>query len=365
MLLLLVSIIVSPPSSLIWASAGLGETTATARVRVGVFGLFHPRELVLMPVGSTALIVQAGNEQVILEQSSGYNSVRISISAAGIVLSTGGRSVVTRSLHVTGRSDGRVSFELSVPHRIRRTYVGTLDVVIANGILIPVVGFEREDVVSAVVAAESAPDSPPEALKAQAIAARSYLAAAPSRHVGFDFCDTTHCQFLRDIPADNTPAAKATTATRNLVLTYQSHSFAAMYTRSCSGRTHTPAEVRLSVAAYPYYPVQCAYCRTHVVHWSAHFAAADAASLHSNDEALRLAFVRRFGTAAAPSNDFAITEHGGEVFLHGVGQGHGIGMCQTGAKAMAKAGADYRQILAHYYPNTTVGNASSAEGNRR
>jgi len=37
-----------------------------------------------------------------------------------------------------------------------------------------------------------------------------------------------------------------------------------------------------------------------------------------------------------------------------VGQGHGIGLCEAGARAMAAAGADYRQILAHYYPNATV-----------
>src|SRR5205807_8997801 len=35
-----------------------------------------------------------------------------------------------------------------------------------------------------------------------------------------------------------------------------------------------------------------------------------------------------------------------------IGEGHGIGLCQAGAKAMAEAGADFREILTHYYPNT-------------
>jgi stage II sporulation protein D len=37
-----------------------------------------------------------------------------------------------------------------------------------------------------------------------------------------------------------------------------------------------------------------------------------------------------------------------------VGQGHGIGLCQAGAKAMAEEGAGFHEILAHYYPNTVV-----------
>jgi stage II sporulation protein D len=40
--------------------------------------------------------------------------------------------------------------------------------------------------------------------------------------------------------------------------------------------------------------------------------------------------------------------------VEGIGQGHGIGLCQSGAKAMAADGADFRQILSHYYPNTTI-----------
>jgi stage II sporulation protein D len=47
-------------------------------------------------------------------------------------------------------------------------------------------------------------------------------------------------------------------------------------------------------------------------------------------------------------------KEGEDIVLRGVGQGHGIGLCQAGAKAMAEEGADFRGILAHYYPNTVV-----------
>jgi stage II sporulation protein D len=43
------------------------------------------------------------------------------------------------------------------------------------------------------------------------------------------------------------------------------------------------------------------------------------------------------------------------VTLRGAGNGHGVGMCQWGAIGRARAGADAREILRHYYPGTVVG----------
>jgi stage II sporulation protein D len=45
------------------------------------------------------------------------------------------------------------------------------------------------------------------------------------------------------------------------------------------------------------------------------------------------------------------------ITLHGMGYGHGVGMCQWGAIGRARAGQDYRTILRTYYPGTTVGAA--------
>ncbi|MFH0807909.1 MAG: stage II sporulation protein SpoIID, partial [Elusimicrobiota bacterium] len=36
------------------------------------------------------------------------------------------------------------------------------------------------------------------------------------------------------------------------------------------------------------------------------------------------------------------------------GWGHGVGMCQWGAKGMADKGYDYKEIVAHYYPSTKI-----------
>ena len=53
----------------------------------------------------------------------------------------------------------------------------------------------------------------------------------------------------------------------------------------------------------------------------------------------------------------------GRIAVVGKGNGHGIGMCQAGAVAMARAGRDWREILAHYYPGA-VAIPAAGEGGR-
>jgi len=81
---------------------------------------------------------------------------------------------------------------------------------------------------------------------------------------------------------------------------------------------------------------------------------ADAAGLQQRGEASRLAVDRRLGWDAIPSNNFTMRTTAQGVVLEGAGQGHGIGLCQQGAKAMAQTAAGFREILVHYYPNTTL-----------
>ena len=43
-----------------------------------------------------------------------------------------------------------------------------------------------------------------------------------------------------------------------------------------------------------------------------------------------------------------------EVLASGAGSGHGVGLCQTGALGMARAGAKAEEILEHYYPHIAL-----------
>jgi stage II sporulation protein D (peptidoglycan lytic transglycosylase) len=49
----------------------------------------------------------------------------------------------------------------------------------------------------------------------------------------------------------------------------------------------------------------------------------------------------------------------------GSGYGHGVGMSQWGAQAMAERGADYREILAAFYPGTMLERRGVASRERR
>jgi stage II sporulation protein D len=324
-----------------------------ADVQIGVLGLFHTHQFTVRAPAGNALLLRAGDEGFVLERSSGLDSASVSISGSGLLLVAGKRVVRASRLVVSGRNSEPVDFVLAVPNRITRHYRGTLEIRSSKGNLIAIVVMDRETAVASVVAAESAPDTPLEALKAQAVAARSYFVANRGRHHDFDFCDTTHCQFLREPPPPGI-ATRAVADTRSLVLAYNSHPFAAMYTRSCSGHTRTPAELGLPSATYPYYSVECKYCRAHPARWTSRISAQDASMLRSSDESARLKIDRTLGWGVVPSNDFTVRREDDRVILEGTGQGHGIGLCQAGAKAMAEEGANFRQILNHYYPNTRL-----------
>lgn len=330
------------------------DNSSDADVQIGVLGLFHPRQFSLSAPAGVALVLRAGEERIVLEKSCGVDSATIRISDRDVVVTVGARVLRASKLTVNGRKNGPVDFMLGVPEKIRRHYHGILEIRPFAGSLTAIVTMDRETAVASVVAAESMPETPLEALKAQAVAARSYLLAGRGRHREFDFCDTTHCQFLRNPPPANSAAATASATTRGLVLAYNLRPIAAMYTRSCSGTTRTPTELGLSPAVYPFFSVDCEHCRAHPVRWSRRISAHDAATLHSSDESARLDIDRRLGWNAVPSNTFAVKSDRDQVFLEGIGEGHGIGLCQSGAQAMAEAGADFRQILIHYYPNTTV-----------
>jgi stage II sporulation protein D len=60
------------------------------------------------------------------------------------------------------------------------------------------------------------------------------------------------------------------------------------------------------------------------------------------------------GYSALPSLLFEVSIEAGAAVFRGRGNGHGVGLCQWGARARARRGESYRQILAHYYPGSEV-----------
>ncbi len=336
-------------ATLLLTATSLAQDT----VRIEVFGLFHPRQLQVEPAPGTAAVLTSCGKKVVLHGRASQASI---VETAGeLRVRVADQEFRGQEVRISARDGSAAEIVLSVPGKIRRHYRGIVEVRAGSEGLQPIVLMDLEIAVASVIAAESPPNAPIEALKAQAIVTRSYFVSSKSRHAGFDFCDTTHCQFLREPPPVGSPAARATDATRGLVLTWRDQPFAAMFSASCSGRTRTLAEAGLPVRDYPYYPMDCAFCRRHPDRWQSHVSSADAPALPSHPtEASRLKSARILGWQTVPGSAYRITSDGDELILEGAGKGHGIGLCQRGAAAMAEAGANFQTILKHYYPNTTV-----------
>lgn len=192
------------------------------------------------------------------------------------------------------RASGSPEFTLRIPGRIERRYRGRLDLVRDHDEVVPVVTMDLETAVASIVAAESPPGAGIESLRAQAIVARSFLLAAHGRHAYADFCDTTHCQFLREPPAGGSPADRAARTTAGMVLQYQGRVIEALYSADCGGRTRA-----LESGPYPYFSIQCPVAT-------------------------------------------------------GIASGHRIGLCQRGSAAMARDGATWIEILRRYFPAAAV-----------
>lgn len=296
-----------------------GARTPAQTVAIGVFSLFHAKELRVMPAGSPLLVTAAGGAPLLLTGERGSRAALLRMDDGAMLLGT--RRVA--SVVVSARDGGETEFTLAVPGRIRRRYRGVLTVFVRGRELVPVVRMDMETAVASIVSAESVPGAGLEALKAQAVAARSYLEAG-GRHRDYEFCDTTHCQFLRSPPVRGSLADLAASSTKGLVLTWHGQVLRARYSSRCGGRTVSLRQLGIATNGYPYFSVMCAWCRRHPL--------------------------------AASSKD---SQPYGGVHERAGGPGRTVGLCQHGAAGMAAAGAKFDAILRHYYPETELTELSS------
>jgi stage II sporulation protein D len=63
---------------------------------------------------------------------------------------------------------------------------------------------------------------------------------------------------------------------------------------------------------------------------------------------------KAIGYTVIKSTNFEVTTNVDEAIFVGIGYGHGVGLCQWGAKQRAADGFNYREILSYYYPGTRL-----------
>jgi len=123
-----------------------------------------------------------------------------------------------------------------------RTYRGLVEVILSDvGALTVVNELNVEDYLRGVVPEELGPSAFPEieALKAQAVAARTYVAGNLGQFAesGYDICDTARCQVYGGAASEHPLSDRAVRETRNQVLLYDGRPVNAMYTSTCGGHT--------------------------------------------------------------------------------------------------------------------------------
>lgn len=265
-------------------------------------------------------------------------------------------------------------FLLNIPRKLIREYRGNLFLYPVNNTIDIVLESDEDDFIASVTASEMSVFHEPEAWKAFAIVARSFLRAG-SRHpeLHADLCDTTHCQLYQGFQPE--PAlVEAVAQTRGLVLTYQQRPFRPFYSLSCGGTTASFEEIFNAAAPdYPFFPVKCSSC-ARAPSWTSEITEAQLVTetgvqptllkMAKNDiragdrsvspESLRILIGRVFGWKLLPSNDFTFEKHGNSYTFTGRGSGHRIGLCQSGAAYLAHQGRTFREILSTYFPNTEL-----------
>ncbi len=237
-----------------------------------------------------------------------------------------------------------------------------------------------EDYLAAVLGSEMPKSFPLEALKAQAVAARTYAlqkkleAYDQPWHLGSSVLHQVYGGVEREDPKTRA----AVEATRGEVLTWELQPIEAYFHASCGG--HTEAGGQALGRDLPYLrSVSCPCGSLPASRWEATLSADDirkALGIRSSDE-LRVTrrtrtgrvdmistgarqldgatFRRKLGYMRVKSLDFELKSgRGGGLHFVGRGFGHGAGLCQWGAKALADQGREYREILAHYYPGTEL-----------
>ena len=251
-----------------------------------------------------------------------------------------------------------------------------------------------------VVAGEMPASYEAEALGAQAVAARSYIAwklprcggAGCSR--GADICtDSTHCMAYKSdeamradwgeqYEAYREKIASAVQATAGQVLLYDGSPVQALFHASSGGRTEDAQAVWGT--ALPYLTsvesaeeeTQRTLTLTRAQLAQKLNAAFDGAGLTAQNvtqqfivrtrtpggraDTVRVGRVTATGRAVRSalglsSTAFEVRSEGEKVTITTLGYGHGVGMSQEGANAMAQQGKTWQDILLHYYTGVSIG----------
>ncbi|MEY3298169.1 MAG: hypothetical protein RLZZ597_1429 [Cyanobacteriota bacterium] len=268
-------------------------------------------------------------------------------------------------------------------------YRGRVLVMPSGGKVTAVNWVDLEEYLYSVLGAEMPASWPQEALKAQAVAARSYALHRRDRSLPetYDVGTTTAYQVYRGVASEAPSTIAAVNATRGQVLTYSGRVIEAVFHSSSGGQTENVEDIwqqpRPYLRSVPDFDQEAPVFR-----WSETFTASQfqqrvtgigrlqAVATERATPRGRVVSIRLQGTQGTRtltgtqlrqalglrSTLFSISIQGDTIRIDGRGFGHGIGLSQWGARGLALQGYTYPQILAHYYQGTMLSLIQVAQG---
>jgi len=271
---------------------------------------------------------------------------------------------------------------LSKDGRTFSRYRGDFDFLNEGGTVMPIDTITTEEYLYSVVPSEIGTSFPTEAIKAQAVAARSYLYynLEHSKYRNYDIKDSTDSQMYLGYDRENKNVNSCVNATTNQVMLYNGQPIQAFFSSDAGPftadslyvwGTSTPYLKAIDDSAFQGYSPKPI--------WSYSLSYANLSSMFgfnvtsiqilgkNNGRVIKVLihgtypktltgqqFRQKIGYTNLKSTYFDISSTSQGVTFTGRGFGHGVGMSQWGAYGMAKQGYTYKQILQHYYSNITI-----------
>ncbi|MEO9262690.1 MAG: SpoIID/LytB domain-containing protein [Candidatus Baltobacteraceae bacterium] len=267
----------------------------------------------------------------------------------------------------------------------RGTFSRTADGAVVNTLSL-------EEYVYSVVPREMPPSWPAAALQAQAICARTYVLQRSNPRRAYDVVPSEIDQVYDGISSESPAGRAAVDATTGQVVRFADGFAQIMYSSCCGGRTEAASDA-WGGSPLPYLEgVACTHCTASPQYrWQRTIGRAAVAGAFAQElsalgslQGVRVAtpddsgraktlelitdrgsafvagnaFRMRLGTRVIPS--LLITDTGAAspaaaaISIEGGGLGHGVGLCQWGARGYAQSGGTARDILSLYFPGTSV-----------
>lgn len=263
-----------------------------------------------------------------------------------------------------------------------RHYRGSLTVTAAGGRLVVVNEVATRSYITSVVGSESLPDFPLEALKAQTVLACT--TASRACRGGALVGDSTEIQAYLGSDYERQEVKQAVAAVYGEQLTTQAKSHGIYYHSTCAGGTSSAA-IFSGKKGRSDEGVICRYCKDSPFFKEHKFSVPTAEFKNKlgfvpqqilqkddQDRPLQVSISRdgrssvisgyqlwlkcgqAFGWGEVPGLRYRFQATPGNLVFVSSGAGHGIGLCQWGARAMALSGLGYKEILRHYFPTSRV-----------